>query len=80
MFAKDRPELTNQELNFLKSFMEDGYNPTLLRKFMNKDEIKFANSLVKKGYIAKGISDEKKGSVIYYLDLRSNEKRNIQSK
>ena len=77
------PELTNQELNFLKGFMEEvsgSDNPMLLRKFMSNDEIKSANSLVKKGYMAKGTSDEKNGSVMYYLDLTSNERRNIESK
>jgi hypothetical protein len=35
---------------------------------MTSEEIKMANKLVKKGLIEKGTSDDKKSSVIYYID------------
>lgn len=57
--------LTVNELNFLKGFdLENG----MLRKLMSPDELKLANKLVKQGLLDKGISDEIKGSVTYYID------------
>lgn len=57
--------LSDDELNFLKSVdLETG----ILRKFMSVDEIKLANKLVKQGLLDKGVSDEIKGSVTYYID------------
>ena len=49
-----------------KSFLVHTSEVPLLRKLMNKDEIKIANKLVKEGYMQKGISNDKQKSVIYY--------------
>ena len=51
-----------------RKFLEDFGDEVRLRKFMTSEEIKMANKLVKKGLIEKGTSDDKKSSVIYYID------------
>jgi len=51
-----------------RKFLEDFGDEVRLRKFMSSEEIKMANKLVKKGLIEKGTSDDKKSSVIYYID------------
>lgn len=43
-------------------------NSPILRKFMSDEEKKLAASLYKRGYLSKGHSDDKHGSVIYYYD------------
>ena len=35
---------------------------------MTSDEIKISNKLVKKGVMEKGMSDDKKPTVVYYVD------------
>ncbi len=57
-------DLSDKERTFLKDF---GTDPTL-RKLMSSEEIKMANKLVKKGMMEKGISDDGKSNVIYYVD------------
>lgn len=39
----------------------------VLRKFLSKDEIKLCNQLTKSGFLVKGKSDEKNGSVAFYI-------------
>ena len=56
--------LNNTEINFLKDF---GTDP-VLRKFMTSEEIKISNKLVKTGLMEKGMSDDKKSNVVYYVD------------
>jgi hypothetical protein len=56
--------LSDSEINFLKDF---GTDP-VLRKFMTSEEIKVSNKLVKKGLMEKGMSDDKKSNVVYYVD------------
>jgi hypothetical protein len=56
--------LNDSEINFLKDF---GTDP-VLRKFMTSEEIKVSNKLVKKGFTEKGMSDDKKSNVVYYVD------------
>jgi hypothetical protein len=56
--------LNDSEINFLKDF---GTDP-VLRKFMTSEEIKVSNKLVKKGLMEKGMSDDKKSNVVYYVD------------
>jgi hypothetical protein len=51
-----------------RKFLEDFGTESVLRKMMSSEEIKMANKLVKKGLIEKGKSDDKKSSVIYYID------------
>lgn len=42
----------------------------ILRKFMDPEEIKAANALVKKGKAVKGASADKQGSVVYFAEDR----------
>jgi hypothetical protein len=56
--------LNDSEINFLKDF---GTDP-VLRKFMTSEEIKVSTKLVKKGLMEKGMSDDKKSNVVYYVD------------
>jgi len=51
-----------------RKFLEDFGTESVLRKMMSPEEIKMANKLVKKGLMEKGTSDDKKSSVIYYID------------
>ena len=51
-----------------RKFLEDFGTESVLRKMMTSEEIKMANKLVKKGLMEKGTSDDKKSSVIYYID------------
>lgn len=44
------------------------YGDPVLRKFMSSEEIKKCNRLVKLGVLCKGMSDDKKTSVCYYVD------------
>lgn len=44
-------------------------NKTLLRKHMDKYEIRNANKLVELGYLRKGISDDKQKTVIYMSNI-----------
>ena len=57
-------DLSDEERTFLKDFGTD----STLRKLMSSEEIKMANKLVKKGMMEKGISDDGKSNVIYYVD------------
>jgi len=56
--------LSDKELKFLKDFGDD----PVLRKFMTSEEINISNKMVKKGLMVKGVSDDKKSNVIYYVD------------
>ena len=56
--------LSPKEKEFLKDF---GYE-SVLRKMLSSVEIKMCNKLVKKGVMEKGMSDEVKSSVMYYVD------------
>lgn len=50
-----------------KNFMKE-YEYPILRKFMSSEEIKKANNLVKLGLMNKGISDDSRNTVVYYVD------------
>ena len=56
--------LSQEERNFLINFGDE----SVLRKLMTSDEIKISNKLVKKGVMEKGMSDDKKPTVVYYVD------------
>ena len=56
--------LSGEERNFLINFGDE----SVLRKLMTSDEIKISNKLVKKGVMEKGMSDDKKSTVVYYVD------------
>jgi hypothetical protein len=56
--------LSPKEKEFLKDF---GYE-SVLRKMLSSVEIKMCNKLVKKGVMEKGMSDDVKSSVMYYVD------------
>jgi hypothetical protein len=56
--------LSPKEKDFLKDF---GYE-SVLRKMLSSVEIKMCNKLVKKGVMEKGMSDDVKSSVMYYVD------------
>lgn len=71
--------LNDVELSFLKRFMNDSTTSRgLLRKFMDKEDIKTANTLVKKGVMEKGLSDDPQASVIYYLDLKLKQLQELE--
>jgi len=59
--------LSEEEIKFLKSMNTDGTGT--IRKFLSKNEIKIANSLVKKEFISKGTSDEKGGSTAFFIEI-----------
>ena len=56
--------LSGEERDFLINFGDE----SVLRKLMTSDEIKISNKLVKKGVMEKGISDDTKPTVVYYVD------------
>ena len=56
--------LSGEERSFLINFGDE----SVLRKLMTSDEIKISNKLVKKGVMEKGMSDDKKPTVVYYVD------------
>jgi hypothetical protein len=56
--------LSQEERDFLINFGDE----SVLRKLMTSDEIKISNKLVKKGVMEKGMSDDKKPTVVYYVD------------
>jgi hypothetical protein len=57
-------ELNYSEVLFLIEIGSVG----ILRKFLNSEQIKLANSLVNRGLLEKGTSDDGKKNVIYYVD------------
>ena len=56
--------LSVEERDFLINFGDE----SVLRKLMTSDEIKISNKLVKKGVMEKGMSDDKKPTIVYYVD------------
>jgi hypothetical protein len=56
--------LSGEERSFLINFGDE----SVLRKLMTSDEIKISNKLVKMGVMEKGMSDDKKPTVVYYVD------------
>ena len=56
--------LSKEERDFLINFGDD----SVLRKPLTSDEIKACNKLVKKGVMEKGMSDEVRSCVVYYVD------------
>jgi hypothetical protein len=56
--------LSGEERDFLINFGDE----SVLRKLLTSDEIKTCNKLVKKGVMEKGMSDETRSSVVYYVD------------
>ncbi len=57
-------KLSKDEREFLINFGDE----SVLRKMLSSPEIKTCNKLVKKGVMEKGMSDEVKSSVVYYVD------------
>ena len=51
-----------------KDFLIEFGDESVLRKLLTSPEIKICNKLVKKGVMEKGMSDEVKSSVVYYVD------------
>jgi hypothetical protein len=56
--------LSQDERDFLINFGDE----SVLRKLLTSDEIKSCNKLVKRGVMEKGMSDETRSSVVYYVD------------
>jgi len=56
--------LSKEERDFLINFGDE----SVLRKLLTSEEIKSCNKLVKKGVMEKGMSDETRSSVVYYVD------------
>lgn len=56
--------LSGEERDFLINFGDE----SVLRKLLTSDEIKTCNKLVKKGVMEKGMSDETRSTVVYYVD------------
>ena len=56
--------LSQEERDFLINFGDE----SVLRKLMTSDEIKISNKLVKRGVMEKGMSDDTKPTVVYYVD------------
>jgi hypothetical protein len=56
--------LSKEDKDFLIEFGDE----SVLRKLLTSTEIKICNKLVKKGVMEKGMSDEVKSSVVYYVD------------
>jgi hypothetical protein len=56
--------LSKEERDFLINFGDE----SVLRKLMTSDEIKICNKLVKKCVMEKGMSDDTKPTVVYYVD------------
>jgi len=56
--------LSGEERDFLINFGDE----SVLRKLLTSDEIKICNKLVKKGVMEKGMSDETRSTVVYYVD------------
>ena len=56
--------LSGEERDFLINFGDE----SVLRKLLTSEEIKSCNKLVKKGVMEKGMSDETRSSVVYYVD------------
>ena len=56
--------ISEEERDFLINFGDE----SVLRKLMTSDEIKISNKLVKKGVMKKGMSDDTKPTVVYYVD------------
>jgi len=72
--------LNNVEIEFLKNWISKDINASgVLRKFMDKEDIKMANSLVKKGWMEKGFSDDTTHSIIYYVDLPRDKREQLES-
>lgn len=61
--------LNKEEIDFLDEVnqvnQDEGYG--ILRKILGSHEIKIANRLVKMGYLDKGIADDKRGGVAYFI-------------
>lgn len=56
----------NDELEFAEYLLSFTSENQLLRKLMNKEEIRIANKLVKSGLLIKGRTDDKQKSICYY--------------
>lgn len=56
--------LSKEERDFLINFGDT----SVLRKLLTSEEIKACNKLVKKGVMEKGMSDEVRSCVVYYVD------------
>ena len=56
--------LSKEDKIFLINFGDE----SVLRKMLTPTEIKMCNKFVKKGVMEKGMSDEVKSSVVYYVD------------
>jgi hypothetical protein len=56
--------LSGDERDFLINFGDE----SVLRKMLSSTEIKSCNKLVKKGVMEKGMSDETRSTVVYYVD------------
>jgi hypothetical protein len=52
----------------MEAFKIENYFIPVPRKLMGKDEIKWAEGMVKLGLMVKGFSTEKNGGVIYYAE------------
>jgi len=65
--------LTDDEIKFLEYLNSQLNRGGVLRILLSKDEIKYANKLVKKGLIDKGISDAKNGTTMFYINPKGEQ-------
>jgi GNAT superfamily N-acetyltransferase len=73
--------LSEEEIKFLKNWISKDINASgVLRKFMDKEDIKMANTLVKKGWMEKGYSADSTPSIIYYVDLPRDKRQQLEKK
>ena len=62
------------EKNVMKEIHHENLSGSgLLRTLMNKEEIKAANSLCKKGLAYKGVSDDRNRTVVFFLTVSGEE-------
>lgn len=59
----DEEKLSAQEIGLIE---EAGKQGGIERTFLERSEIKIANSLVKRGYLRKGHADTRQGNVSFY--------------
>jgi len=62
--------LNENEIKFLEYLDNQINNRGVLRIILSSDEIKYANKLFKMGLIDKGISDDKNGTTVFYINQK----------
>jgi len=65
--------LNENEIKFLEYLDNQINNRGVLRIILSSDEIKYANKLFKMGLIDKGISDDKNGTTVFYINQKGQQ-------